>query len=98
MLSQRQSFSNINLPPVPATSNPQGILVMRDGVLSSVDDLDLDTSGYQVFDQDDGQSYYENDQKDVDAVFRPAIDTPFSLQAFDILEMGGSVENAILLD
>ena len=36
---------------------------------------------------------------DMDAVFRPGIDTPFSLTTFDDLLMGdGSVENAIVLD
>ena len=35
---------------------------------------------------------------DVDAVFRPGIDTPFSSTDFQDLEMGGSAENPILLD
>ena len=49
-------------------------------------------------DLDDVEFYCENDQLDVDAVFRPGIDTPFSPTAFDDLEMGGSAENPILLD
>ena len=40
-----------------------------------------------------------NDQLDLDAVFRPGIDTPFQPTAFDDLEMGGgSAGNPILLD
>ena len=35
---------------------------------------------------------------DMDAVFRPGIDTPFSPTTFDDLSMGGSVENPIVLD
>ena len=59
----------------------------------------LDTSGYQVSaDLDDVEFYWENDQLDVDAVFRPGIDTPFSTTAFDDLEIGVSAENTILLD
>ena len=37
----------------------------------------MDTSGYQVSDMDYIEFYWENDQLDVDAVFRPGIDTPF---------------------
>ena len=72
---------------------------MRDEVLSSVGAQDIDTSGYEVSaDLDDVEFYWENDQLDVDAVFRPSIDTPFSPTAFDDSEMGGSAENPILLD
>ena len=73
---------------------------MGDEVLSGVGAQEgLDTSGYQESaDLDDVEFYWENDQLDVDAAFRPGIDTPFSPTAFDDLEMGGSVENTILLD
>ena len=40
----------------------------------------------------------DKDQIDVDAVFRPGIDTPFSATAFEDLEKGGSAENTVLLD
>ena len=73
---------------------------MRDEVLSSVCAKEnLDTSGYQVSaDLDDVEFYWEKIQLDVDAVFRPGIDSPFLPTAFDDLEMGGSAENPILLD
>ena len=58
----------------------------------------MDTSVYQVSDLDDADFYRENDQLDVDAVFRLGIDTPFSPTAFDDLELGGSAEYCILLD
>ena len=58
----------------------------------------MDKSGFQVSaDMDDVEFHCENDQLDVDAVFRPGIDAPFSTTAFDDLEMGGSAENPILL-
>ena len=41
---------------------------------------------------------WENSQMDMDAVFRPGIDTPFSPTTFDDLLMEGSVENPIVLD
>ena len=73
---------------------------MRDEVLSSVGaQKGLDTIGYQVSaDLDDVELYWEIDQLDVDVVFIPGIDTPFSPTAFDDLEMGCSAENPILLD
>ena len=70
----------------------------RDELHSSVDAQDMDTIGNQMFDQDDFEFGLENNQLDVDAVFRPGIDTPFSLTAFYDLEMGGSAENRILVD
>ena len=74
---------------------------MRDEVLSNVDAQEgLDAGWYQVSaaDLDDVEFYWENEPLDVDAVFRPGIDTPFSPTAFDDREMGGSAENTILLD
>ena len=58
----------------------------------------MGTNRYQVSDPDDVESNSENDRLEVDAVFRPGIDTSFSPKAFDNLEIGGSAENAILLD
>ena len=72
---------------------------MRDEVLSSVGAQDLDTSSYQVSDLEDIEFNWENSQLDMDSVFRPGIDTPFSPTVFDDLLMGdGSVGNPILLD
>ena len=72
---------------------------MREKVVSSVGAQDLDTSSYQVSDLEDIEFNWENDQLDLDAVFRPGIDTPFSPTTFDDLSMeGSSVENPILLD
>ena len=47
---------------------------------------------------DDVDIYWENDQLDVDAVFRPGMDTPFPPTAVDDLERVGSAEKLILLD
>ena len=72
---------------------------MREEVLSSVRAQDLDTSSYQVSDLEDIEFNWENSQLDMDSVFWPGIDTPFSPTVFDDLLMGdGSVENPILLD
>ena len=53
LLSQRQNFSNNHLARVPITPNREGIMEMRDEVLSSVGAQDLETSSYQVFDLED---------------------------------------------
>ena len=72
---------------------------MREEVLSSVGAQDLDTSSYQVSDLEDIKFNWEESQLDLDTVFRPGIDTPFSPTTFDDLLMGdGSVENSIVLD
>ena len=70
---------------------------MRDEVLSSVGAQDLDTSSYQVSDLEGIEFNWEDSQ--LDAVFRPGIDTPFCPTTFDDLSMeGSSVENPIVLD
>ena len=71
---------------------------MRNKVLSSVGAQDLDTSSYQISDLEHIEFNWENSQLDMDAVFRPSIDTPFSPTTFDDLSMEGSVENPIVLD
>ena len=99
LLSQRQDFLNNHLAQDPITPNQEGTVEMRDEVLSSVAAQDLDTSGYQVSDLEDIDFNWENSQLDMDAVFRPGIDTPFSPTTFDDLLMSdGSVENPIVLD
>ena len=99
LLSQRQDFLNNHLGQVPITPNQQGTFEMREEVLSSVGAQNLDTSSYQVSDLEDIEFNWENSQLDMDAVFRPGIDTPFSPTTFDNLLIGdGSVENPIVLD
>ena len=98
LLSQRQAFLDNHLARVPATENQEGTMEMRDEVLSSVGAQDLDTSSYQVSDLEDIEFNWENDQLDLDAIFRPGIDTPFSPTKFDGLSMEGSVGNPIVLD
>ena len=71
---------------------------MRDEVFSSVGAQDVDTSGFQVSDLGKVGFKWENDQLDVDTVFRPGIDNVFSPTAFDDLEIGGAAEKPILFD
>ena len=98
-LSQRQDFLNNHIARVPFTPNQEGTMEMREEVLSSVRAQDLDTSSYQVSDLEDIDFKWEDSQLDMDAVFRPGIDTPFSPTTFDDLLTGdGSVENPIVLD
>ena len=98
LLSQRQDFLNNHLARVPITPNQEGTIEMREEVLSSVGAQDLDTSSYQVSDLEDIEFNWEDSQLDMDAVFRPGTDKPFSPTKFDDLSMGGSVENPIVLD
>ena len=78
-LCQRQDIFNNHLALVPINPNQEETKEMRDEVLSSVGEQDLDTSGNQVSDLGDVDFYWENDQLDVDAVFRANYDTIFPL-------------------
>ena len=99
LLAQRQDFLNNHLARVPITPNQEGTMEIIDEVLSTVGAQDLDTSRYQVSDLEDIEFNWENPELDIDSVFRPGIDTPFSPTVFDDLLMGdGSVENRIVLD
>ena len=71
---------------------------MRDEVLSSWGAQDWDTSSYHMADLEDIEFNLEKSQLDMDAVFRPDIDTPFSPTIFDELSKRGSVEKPIVLD
>ena len=79
LLSQIQDFLNNQLARMPITPNQEGTMEMRDEVLSSVGAQDLDTRSYQVSDLGDIEFNWENSQFDMDSVFRPGIDSPFSL-------------------
>ena len=72
---------------------------MREEVLSSVGAQNLDTNSYQVSDLEDIDFNWEKSHLDMDAVFRPSVDSPFSPRTFNDFLMGdGSVENPFLLD
>ena len=99
LLSQRQDFLNNHLARVAISPNQEGTTEMGEEVLSNVGAQDLDTSSYQVSDLEDIEFNWEDSQLDMDAVFRPGIDTRFSPTTFHDFLMGdGSVENPIVLD
>ena len=83
---------------MPITQNQEGTMEMRDEVFSSVGAHDLDTSSYQVSDLEDKEFNLEYSQLDMDTVFRPDIETPFSPATIDDLSMDVSVENHIVMD
>ena len=60
---------------------------MREEVLSSVVAQDLEISSYQLSDLEDIELNWENSQLDLDEVFRPGIDTPFSPTTIDDFSM-----------
>ena len=99
LLSQRQEFLSNHLPRVPITPNQQGTLEMRKEVLSSVGAQDTDTSGYEPSDLEDIEFSWEDPAVDMDSVYRPGIDTPFSPSIFDDFQMEGSTAtNPIIVD
>ena len=74
LLSHRQDFCINHLAQVPTTGAkvPTKCRCTRNGQKRVPSNIEF---------------YWQNDQLDVDAVFRPAIATPFSPTAFDDLEM-----------
>ena len=99
LLSQRQEFLSNHLPRVPITPNQQGTFEMREEVLSSVGAQDTDTSGYELSDLEDIEFSWEDPAVDMDSVYRPGIDTPFSPSIFDDFQMEGSTAtNPIIVD
>ena len=58
----------------------------------------MDTSSSQVSDLEDIEFNWEKSLLNMDAVFRPGKDNPFSPTTFDDFSMEGSVENPIALD
>ena len=78
LLSQRQFFLNNHLPRVSITPNQQGTFELREEVLSSVGAQDTDTRGYELSDLEDIEFSCEDPAVDMDSVYQPGIDTPFS--------------------
>ena len=99
LLSQRQEFFNNHLRRVPITPNQQGTFEMREEVLSSVGAQDTDTRGYELSDLEDIEFSWEDPAVDMDSVYRPGIDTPFSPSIFDDFQMEGpTAANPIIVD
>ena len=99
LLSQRQEFLSNHLPRVPITPNQQGTFEMREDVLSSVGAQDNDRSGYELSDLEDIEFSWEDPAVDMDSVYRPGIDNPFSPSVFDDFQMEGSNSaNPIIVD
>ena len=71
---------------------------MREEVHSSVGAQDTDTSGYELSDLEDIEFSMEDPAVDLDSVYRPGIDTPFSPSIFDDFQMGSTAANPIIVD
>ena len=63
---------------------------MREEVLSSDGSQDTGTSGYELSDLEDIEFSWEAPEVDMDSVYRPGIDTPFSRSIFGNFHMEGS--------
>ena len=98
LLSQRQEFFDNILPRVPITPKQQGTFKMREEVLSSVGVQYTDTRGYELFDLEDIEFSYADPAVDLDSVYRPGIDTPFSYPLLTILRWRSIAANTIIKD
>ena len=99
LLSQRQDFLNNHLPRIPITPNQLGTFDMREEVLSSVGAQDTDTRGHELSDLEDIEFRWEDPAVDMDSVYRPGIDTPFSPSIFDDFQIEVlTAANPIIVD
>ena len=99
LLSQRQEFLDNHLPRVPIIPNQLATFEMREEILSSVAAQDTDTSGYELSNLEDIEFSWEDPAVDLDSVYRPGIDSPFSPSIFDDFQMEGSTAaNPIIVD
>ena len=98
LLSQRQDFLDNHLPRVPITPNQQGTVEMRQKVLSSVGALDTDTRGYELSGLEDTEFSWEDPAVDMDSVYRPGVDTPYSPSIFNDYQMASTTANPIIFD
>ena len=71
---------------------------MRQEVLSSVGAHDTNTRGFELHDLEEIQFSWEETALDMDNVYRPGIDTPFSPSTFDDFQMGSTAVNPIIVD
>ena len=97
LINQRQQFLDNHLARVPITPNQQGTWEMQDEVRASVGDHDV-ISDFVPSDLDDIQFHWENPNIDMDAVYRPGIDTPFSPSLFENIPVAGSADYPIEID
>ena len=99
LLSQRQKFLDNHLPPLPITPNQQGTFELREKVISGVGAQDTDTRGYELSALEDIEFSWEDPAVDVDSIYQPGTDTPFSPSIFDYFQMEGSTyANSIIVD
>ena len=97
-MSQSKGFLNFHQARLPITPNQQGIMEMRDELLLSVGSQNMDTSGYQVSEQENIEFHWEVPDLNMNAAFRAGIDTPLYSSTFDNFELGSMIENRILMD
>ena len=96
LLSQTQNFFNVHLARVPNTPIQERLWRWGKKCSQKVGAQDMDTSGYQLSDLEDVEFSWGNNHLDVNAVFRPVIETPVSVSFFNDFEMGWMAENPIL--
>ena len=98
LVSDRQEFLDIHLPRVSISPDQQGTFEMREEVLSSVGAQDNNTRGCELSDLEDIDFSWEDPAVDMDSVYRPGIDTPFSPSIVYDFQMGSTAANPIIVD
>ena len=96
-INQRQQFLDIHLARVPITPNQQGTWEMQDEVRASVVDHDVSSNFVPSY-LDDVQFHWENQNTDIDAVYRPGTETPFPPSLFENFSVAGIADYPIEID
>ena len=91
LINQRQQFLENHLARVPITPNQQGTWEMQDEARASVGDHDV-SSDFVPNDLDATQFHWENPNVELDAVYRPGIDTPFFPSLFETFPVAESAD------
>ena len=86
-------------PRVPIAPDQQGTFEVREEVLSTGGAQDTDTKRYELCHLEDVEFSWEDPAIDMDSVYRPGLDTPFSPSVFDVFQIQiSTAANPILVD
>ena len=98
LLSQGEDFLNNRLAQLLINRNRQRKMEMRDKVISSVGEQNVDTSGQQVSNLRDIEFLWEDPDLNIDAVFSQAMVDPFPFSFFKFSERASMAEETVLVE
>ena len=98
LLQQTHDILSHHLVRIPITPTQQVTHAIRDEVFSTVRAQEMNTSGYQVSYMEEIEGHWEDLDLNMYAVFRLAMNYPFSHSNFNVFEIGSVAESLIPLN